>query len=135
MHAQAPVDVVAAWIGAANAQDADRLLALSDPNIEIVGPRGSGYGGELLRDWLTRAGLTMETLRVFARGNVVVLEQRGIWRSVETGELTGEKRLASVFQTDGGNVTRFARFDDLMHALDAASLTVADEVPSGRDGG
>ena len=36
------VETVQAWQNAANTQDKGRLLELSDPNIEIVGPRGSG---------------------------------------------------------------------------------------------
>ena len=65
------VTLVQAWQDAANTQNVDRLIALSDPNIEIVGPRGSGYGHQLLREWLGRAGLRLEMLRVFARGDAV----------------------------------------------------------------
>ena len=56
MHLKVPEAVVMAWQQAANASDIDRLLALSGPEIEIVGPRGSGRGHQLLRDWLARAG-------------------------------------------------------------------------------
>jgi hypothetical protein len=118
--------VVNGWVAAANAQDAERLAELSDPNIEIVGPRGSGFGHQLLRDWLARAGLELETLRTFARGDTLVLEQRGIWRSQETGEITGEKLLASFFQVKDGRVAKFARFDSLDGAFAAAGLGRAD---------
>ncbi len=36
-----PVALVQAWQEAANRQNVDRLLEISDPNIEMVGPRGS----------------------------------------------------------------------------------------------
>jgi limonene-1,2-epoxide hydrolase len=121
------VTLVQAWQDAANTQNVDRLIALSDPNIEIVGPRGSGYGHQLLREWLGRAGLRLETLRVFARGDAVVVEQHGVWHSVETGEVVGERDIASRFRVDGERIVQFARYDSLNAALAEAGLTFADE--------
>src|SRR5258708_30740143 len=72
---QTPTAIVQAWQAAANQQDIDRLLALSDANIEIVGPRGSGYGHQLLRDWIARAGLQLTTLRTFTCAQTVVPDQ------------------------------------------------------------
>ena len=120
--------VVEAWNDAANRQDAERLTELSDPNIEILGPRGSGYGHVLLRDWLTRAGLSLKTVRAFAGGNLVVLAQHGVWRSAETGEMTEERDLASHYRVAAGRVLRFARYDTLAEAFAATGLTEADEV-------
>ena len=54
---ESPFAIVQAWQDAANSQNIDRLIELSDPNIEVVGPRGLGYGHQLLRNWLGRAGL------------------------------------------------------------------------------
>lgn len=122
-----PVNVVLAWIEAANAGDVERLLALSAPNIEVVGPRGSGTGHQLLREWLARAGLTLDTKHVFAGREAVVLEQRGVWRAQETGEVTGERALASAFRVEGERVAWFARFDDLDAALAAVGLSRMDE--------
>ena len=87
-----------------------------------MGPRGSGFGHQLLRDWIARAGLTLKTLRAFVRGNTVVVEQHGVWHSLDTGEVTGEKILASVFQVDNQHVMRFARYDSLNAALEAVGL-------------
>ncbi len=123
-----PVDVAAAWQAAANAQDVDTLLALSDPNIEIAGPRGSGVGHQLLREWIARAGLTLSTLRVFARGDTVVFAQRGIWRSMDSGGVTGERSLASLFQIRDGHIVKVARFDDLAAACGAAGLGSSEEI-------
>ncbi len=123
------VSTVRAWQEAANAQDVSRLLELSAPDIEIVGPRGSGFGHQLLRDWLARAGLTLTSLRAFARGDVVVLEQRGTWRSLDTGAVTGEKTVASAFVVrDREQVARYARYERLEDALDAADLDPTDEI-------
>lgn len=118
------------WQAAANDQALDRLLALSDPNIELLGPRGGGSGHQLLHDWLARAGLSLTTLRTFARHNVVVMAQRGVWRSPETGEALGEATVASLFRSADQRVTQLARYDDLDTALAAANLTLADEITS-----
>lgn len=125
----APLAIVQAWQDAANTQDTARMQALSAPDIEVVGPRGSGFGRQLLAEWLGRAGLTLTPLRAFLRDNVVVVEQRGVWRDIDRGRVTGDKVLASAFQVDDqGQVSRFARFDTLREALDAAGLTERDEV-------
>ena len=121
------VEVAQAWLQAANGQDIDQLITLSDPGIELVGPRGSGHGHQLLRDWIGRAGLHLETLRVFARGNAVVVAQHGLWRSVETGDVIGEQDVASQFVVEEDRVSRFARHDHLDEALAVAGLTGEDE--------
>ena len=124
-----PFALVQAWQDAANDQDIDRLLELSAPDIEIVGPRGSGYGHQLLRDWLGRAGLQLTTRRAFVRDNAVVLAQHGVWHSVETGAVTGERELASRFRVADQHITQFARHDSLDSALQEAGLQYADEIP------
>jgi SnoaL-like domain len=123
-----PFALVQAWQDAANHQDYDRLVELSTPDIEVVSPRGSGHGYQLLREWLGRAGLHLTTLRAFAHDNVVVVAQRGMWRSVETGEATGERDLASRFRVNGQRVAQFARYDSLDVALDEAGLHYSDEI-------
>lgn len=113
---------------AANRSDAERLLELSHADIEVVGPRGSGFGHQLLVAWLSRAGLTVDTLRAFVRGDSVVVEQHGVWRSIDTGEVTGERDLASRFRVEGGKVMQFQRYDTLDAALGDAGLDYADDV-------
>jgi ketosteroid isomerase-like protein len=127
MQASDPEAVVQAWQEAANDQDIDRLLQLSAPNIEVAGPRGSSAGQQALRDWVTRAGLTLQTLNVFARGDAVVVEQHGIWRSGDTGQVTGDRTVASVFRVDDGRVASIARYDSLVEALAAAGLEQTDQ--------
>ena len=126
---ESPFAIVQAWQDAANSQNIDRVIELSAPTIEIVGPRGSGHGHQLLRDWLGRAGLHLTTLRAFAHDNIVVLAQHGVWRSVETGEVAGERNVASRFRVDGQRIVQFARYDNLDIALDEAGLHNSDELP------
>jgi hypothetical protein len=128
MTAPSPVTVVQLWQDAANRQNIERLIELSDTNIEIAGPRGSGFGHELLRAWLGRAGLTLETRATFARESVVVLAQQGVWRSAETGQITAERALASLFRVNGQRVTQFSRHDNLEEALGRAGLSQLDQV-------
>src|SRR5260370_39622736 len=108
-----PLTIVQAWQEAANAQNVERLLELSDPNIEVVGPRGSGFGHQLLQDWIAHAGLSLKTLRAFVHGDTAVVEQHGVWHSLDPGEVTGEKTLASVFRVDDQRVMSIARYDSL----------------------
>lgn len=125
------VAVVREWQEAANEQDVDRLLELSDPYIKIVGPRGSTRGRNVLEDWLSNAGLRLETLRIFARGSNVVMLQHGVWRSPETGETTGEADLATRFLVGDGRVALLARYDgpeSLDAALEEARLSYEHEV-------
>jgi hypothetical protein len=123
-----PLPVVHAWQEAANRRDIDRLLELSDPDIEITGPRGSSRGHQLLRDWLDRAGLTLQTQRAFVRGETVVLAQHGVWQSTDSADKTGERDLASRFQVNDGRVTQYARYDTLDAALAEAGLDAGDEM-------
>jgi hypothetical protein len=121
-----PVPIVQAWQDAVNAQDIERLLQLSDDEIELIGPRGVARGHQMLRDWMGRAGLSLETRRIFARENRVVIEQHGAWRSVETGEVMGEAEVSSRFVVQNGRVVQVARYDQLDTALADAGLTLAD---------
>lgn len=124
------VAVVRNWQEAANDQDIDRLLELSAPDVEIVGPRGSGYGHELLRVWLSSAGLKLETLRTFARNDAVVMFQHGVWRSQETGEITGAANVATRFLVQGDRIAQLARYDGddgLDIALEEAGLGYGNE--------
>ena len=119
---------VQSWQSAANDHNIDQLLAVSDENIEIVGPRGVATGHQVLRDWLARAGLTLETQRFFGQGHAVVAAQHGVWRDVDTGEVKSEAKVASSFRVENGKITRYARFDDLSSALADAGLTEADVI-------
>lgn len=116
------VSVVAAWHDALNHGDVDRVLALSHPDIEVGGPRGTSRGVDVLREWVERAGIHMELCRVFHRADTVVAEQAAMWRSTDTGEATDRQTVASVFVVGDGRVARVVRHPGLADALRAAGL-------------
>src|SRR5919199_6466064 len=117
------VDTVRAWHAAVNAGDLERLVALSSSDIEVAGPRGSGRGEQLLRDWFGRAGVRLEPLQTFSRDTVVVVEQRATWASAEADSASAARTVASVFSVADGRVTSVMRYADLASALEATGLT------------
>lgn len=125
----APVDVVHAWLAASNAADAERLLALTDPDVEIIGPRGTERGRHILRAWLARAAAQFQTERVFSTGERVVVEQLGVWHAPD-GQVTGQSRVASRFVVRGGRVQLVQRYDSLAEALSHAEISPADRAAS-----
>ncbi len=124
---QSTLKTVQAWQDAVNSQDAETLTELSDANIEIVGPRGSAYGHEVLRDWLARAGLSLTTTRTFVRNDTAVLAQHGVWRSPENQEVVGEADVASEFHVKNQKVVKVARYDTLDEAFAKSELGHSDE--------
>ena len=116
------VRVVEEWHEALNAGDAERLVELSHPDVEVGGPRGTGRGAGLLRKWVARANISLEPRRVFQREETVVVEEAAAWRSADTEEIIGGQTIASVFVVRGGRVTNVVRHDDLKSALTAANL-------------
>ena len=125
----AALEAVLAWHEALNAGDVGRLISLSHPEVEMVGPRGSVRGREVLRDWVSRANVRLEPGRRFERGRTVVVEEVATWRDAETGEKVGEATVATAFELDDGLVASIARHDDgLEYALEYAGLDTGDEV-------
>ena len=115
-----------------NQRDIDGLVALADPNIELTGPRGSGVGHQLLRDWMGRANMTLETFATYARDDMAVLAQHGVWHSAE-GEEASRADTFMYFRTgsrprEALRVVQFARYTDLQEALVQAGLSLDDEV-------
>jgi ketosteroid isomerase-like protein len=121
------VRIVKDWHEALNG-DPDRLVELSHPDVEVGGPRGSGHGTRLLREWVDRANISLEPRRFFHRAETVVVEEEAEWRSAETGEATGSQTAGSVFVVRDGRVARVMRYDDLAGALRAANIDGSHEV-------
>lgn len=117
------IRTVLAWHAALNAADVDGLVALSDPEVEVAGPRGVGRGSDLLHEWIERAAIRLEPGRLFSRGDTVVAEQTAAWAAARD-----RQTVASVFLVRSGRVARVARFPDLADALRAADLDETDEV-------
>ncbi len=122
-------EVVRAWHDAVNRGDAGALVALSDADIEVGGPRGSAHGHAVLRDWLERAGIQLEPRRWFFSPADLVVEQVVTWRGPD-GAVTDPQIIASSFTVEDGRVMRTIRYGLLEEALAATGLTVADEVHS-----
>ena len=124
-----PFETVRAWHAAVNAGDLERLVALSSSDIEVAGPRGSGRGEKLLRDWFGRAGVRLEPLQIFSRDtDVVVVEQRATWAAPEGDTASPPRTVASVFSVVDGRVTRVMRYADLASALEASGLSPSDRI-------
>jgi hypothetical protein len=121
--------VVEAWLAAVDRADPGAVLALSAPDLEVVGPRGSVRGREVLAPWMARAGFSATPLRWFcgADGQVVV-EQDATWIDPATGEERGHAVVASHVTVDGDVVTRYQRHEGLGPALAAAGMRESDEV-------
>ena len=81
------IRTVRAWHDALNSGDADYLVELSHLEVEVGGPRGTGHGTQLLREWVSRANICLEPRRVFHRADTVVVEQRAEWRAAATGKV------------------------------------------------
>ena len=74
-----PLETVTAWLDAVNRGDAEGTIALSAPDIALVGPRGTARGHDALRGWLARAGATFETRGTATEGDTIVVTQRATW--------------------------------------------------------
>jgi hypothetical protein len=121
------IGIVRAWHDAVNRGDANALVALSDDEIEIGGPRGSARGSAVLRDWIGRAGIRLEPRRWFASPAELVVEQVATWRGPD-GAVTDPQFIASSFTVENASVMRTIRYGSLEEALAATGLTLEDEV-------
>jgi ketosteroid isomerase-like protein len=122
------IQTVIAWHDALNAGDAERLLALSHPNVEVGGPRGRARGTQILREWVGRADIRLEPGRSFGEAGTVVVEQGAEWQSADPGNV---QSVASVFVVSDGLVTSVVRYSDLASALRAANVDESHEKSTG----
>jgi ketosteroid isomerase-like protein len=122
--------VVEAWHEALNGGEIDRLVELSHPEVEVGGPRGTGRGAQLLREWVDRANIRLDPRRIFHSADTVVVEQWAKWRSTDTGRVIGSQTVASVFVVRDGRVMRVVRYPDLVEALGATDLDESHEKKS-----
>lgn len=131
MTSRPAANVVHDWLAAVNAGDADAALALTSPEVTIIGPRGTARGHEVLRAWLGHASATFFTRSTYALGDNVVVAQHGVWRDAVTGAFVDEAEVATRFRVEAGHIGELERYDDLASALRAAGLSEVDEVPGG----
>ena len=79
------VRLVDAFHTALNAGNVNALLCLLDDDVEVGGPRGSGRGASLVKEWVDRANIRLWPRRRFHSGDVVVAEEDAEWQSAGTG--------------------------------------------------
>ena len=123
------IGVVEAWHEALNAGDVDRLVALSHPDVEVGGPRGTGRGAQLLREWVDRANIRLVPRRIFHQADTIIVEQEAEWSSAGTEQVAGSQVVSSFVVRDD-QIVRVVRYPDLAEALRAASLDESYEIRS-----
>jgi hypothetical protein len=121
------VGIVLAWHEALNRGDVARLLRLSTADVEVGGPRGSGTGADLLREWVARAAIRLEPSCLYACEGTIVVAQLARWQAGD-GEPGEPLPAATVFRVRDGCVASVIRYDELGHALEAAGLDESDLV-------
>jgi len=75
-----------------------------------------------------RANVRLEPRHLFWRGDTVVVEQSGQWRSAASGGVIGIQTVTTVFAVSGGQVASVMRYDDLLEALNTVGLDHSDEI-------
>ena len=126
---QGSLGVVEEWLSAVNRGDSQQLQELSADDVELVGPRGSARGRQVLAEWLARAGFSAVALRWFCGSDgAVVVDQCASWSEVESGTELGRANVASQFAVAAGVVTYYRRHESLDIALIAAGLDRTAEV-------
>lgn len=121
-------ETVQAWEEAVNTRNLPRVLHCSDPDIELIGPKGVAKGHDALANWLTQVGVSLDTQRCFASGHAVVHAQLAYWHDQQTGEVVSERPVSTHYRVQEGRVALVARYDELQEALTQAGLSEADEV-------
>jgi len=127
-YGSSEIQTVIAWHDALNSGDVERLIALSHPEVEVGGPRGSAQGAQILREWVDRANIRLVPGRTFYEAGTVVVEQGAEWQPADPGNV---QSVASVFVVSDGLVTSAVRYSDLTSALRAANLDESHESSPG----
>lgn len=109
------------WVENSNKKDIPGLLNLSHSDIEIMGPKGSISGSHHLTDWIERANLHLHTIRRFAKGHNIVLEQQGTWYD-EKGQEKGHNIVFTFMRVIDGKVAFLGRYDNKFEAFQVSEL-------------
>ena len=123
-----PIDIVTAFHRHLANRDADAVVSLADDAVEVGGPRGTGSGPDLLREWVGRANVTMTPKRWFVKDNVVIVEQDAVWLDKDSGEEMGRQVVITTFRVEDGRIAGIYRHDDLAASLTLAGLDAGDEI-------
>lgn len=117
------IETADAWIDRINAKDVEGVLEVSDHNIEMIGPRGSGVGHETLRQWAESSGIHLKTQTRYQKGSKVVYEQQGTW-----ADQRGQVTVYTYMEIKNGKVCGIARYDTLDDAFGSTGLSEEDKI-------
>ena len=103
------------WHDAANAGDVEGAVRECAGDVSVRGPRGTGQGHQLVRDWLTRSGIRLEPLEDLGdlqdtaeRDGRYVVRERAQW----TTAVSEPVETHCVFVVYDALVRSIARYDD-----------------------
>lgn len=122
------LDTIERWHAAVNDGDTQGAGALCTVDVEVGGPRGSGFGRDLVVEWVGQAGIRLEPVRWFCGADVAVVEQDAQWVDAENGGLTPVTRLATAFRVTDGLISGVLRHPAAGSALAQVGLGEPDEV-------
>lgn len=96
-------DTVLHWLAAVNQANLQALLAYSNVDIRLQGPRGSGTGHALLAGWLVRARLQLQLEAGWERPQQMLIAGCGSWGAAPA------LPVGLWFEVSQGRVRAFAR--------------------------
>ncbi|MGZ4748622.1 MAG: nuclear transport factor 2 family protein [Oryzihumus sp.] len=105
------------WHAAVNARDLPTVLRLCTSDVAVTGPRGTGSGQNLMRDWLERSGIRLRLVSLKAFDDGVLAEQVASWPAG-----TGAQEpvpCVTVFRVRDGKVSAVERYESLEAATAA----------------
>lgn len=117
------IKIAERWTTGVNERNIKDVLEVSDPHIELVGPRGVAEGHNILQQWIKESGIKMETQDYYAKGNEVVCVQRATWEN-QNGHVT----IYTFMEIRDGKVHRLGRYDTLDDAFGQCELSEEDRV-------
>ena len=99
------------WLGAITARDKQALIASSDADIAIHGPRGPARGTDVLERWFETTPLRVTPREAYLEKDGVLVVHDMDWLDAEGG-VTTSLRNASIFVVRNGLVCDYQRDDE-----------------------
>lgn len=99
------------WLDAVTRRDTERLISLSDADIELRGPHGVGSGIEVLQQWLATVRLRVSPREGYIEDDQVAIVHDMDWLDAG-GQVSASLRNFTFFTLRGGLVTSMERDDE-----------------------
>lgn len=111
-------------------QDLDTVVSLLDPDIEVIGMKGTFRGRDEVRRWATRSTtgslyslVEIDDVRQVGEDHVAV-QARRLWHWRENDELADEAEFGGLYRFRDGKVWRWRQdFPSIVEAIEAAPLS------------